>query len=371
MVFLLAQTGRLLADDARGWIRPLDGLLAGGNLAVTVLLGLAGHLLTARLLARRPSGPAAVLRCAGSELAVIVAVVALVCAAAVVVDGVDETDGTDWATTWRTVLRALTFRFNDWVRDAPSSVRPDLTSLWFFSVLVQVGLLVVVLVLVLGGRPLLLALVLAAGAVASVVHREIVLEEQGWFVVSLATSTRADAFLLGAAAAALGRRLAPPPTVGPSIFGGATLILVGALLAPSVIGSVEETFGVLVPVVALLTAISAYAARGEADPRMLVEELLRRPAPAVVGQHWLLVVAWAPFVAVTVGRHVEQRPTGLAVGVALVVTTVAVAASGAVLSTVASRLGRARPEPVAEGRRSAAPVGGDDRRAGGEPPADG
>lgn len=371
VLYLLAQAGRLIAPESLSVIRPMDALFTGGNVAVAMLLALAGFALTAGLLEARPGGIAAVLRRSGGELAVLVFAVVLVCVAALVVDATDDTDGADWSTTWRSILRVLSFRSNAWLLEQPGAGRTDLTSLWFFSVLVQLMLVAILLVLALGGRPLVLAGVLTMAAVACAAHRVLLLDEQGWFAASLGTLTRGDAFLLGAAAAALGTRLRWGPATAGAVFGGAVMVLGGAVLAASFL-TVEETFRVLAPLVAMLTALAALAAAHHPDPRTLAVEVLDREPVALVGRDWYLVVAWAPFVAVTAGRHLDGQPTGLASVVTVLVTGVLTVGSSWLLLQVAERVDRHRSVLPARHRGGSASVevGGDDRRAGSEPPAD-
>lgn len=371
VLFLLAQVGRLVPDESWGPVRPLDGLFSGGNVAVTLLLALAGFTVVGELLDARARGAlTGTLRLAVVVLAPVVATVVLVCVGAIAVDAVDDGDGVSFETTMRSVLRVLSFRWNAYVRTEPAAGRADLTSLWFFSVLVQLVLVALVLVLLLGRRPRLLAGLLLLAAVGCAVGRVFYLADAGWYPVSLSTWTRADAFLLGGAAAALGRVVRPSPETASGLLGGATLVLCGAVPAAAMV-SVDETFQVLVPGVAVLGALAAFAgARGTA-PGTLIAELLAHEPLAVVGRHWVLVVAWAPFVAVTVGRHLELRPVGLAPLVATGATALVVLASARGLGWTAERL-RAARSSLSEGRRHAVvEVGSEDRGPGGQPPADG
>lgn len=370
VLFALAQVGRLVPEESWGPVRPLDGLFSGGNVAVTLLLVLAGFMVVGELLDAAVAAPVVVLRRGGALLAPAVAAVVLICLAAVVVDAADDTDGATFETTGRSVLRVLSFRWNSWVRTEPGTGRADLTSLWFFSVLVQLMLVAVVLVLLLGRRPRVLAgLLLLAGA-ACIVGRVLYLADVGWYPVSLSTWTRADGFLLGGAAATLARVARPSPETASGLLGGATLVLCGAVPAAGMV-TVDETFQVLVPAVAALGAVAAFAAARGAMPGTLVAELLAHDALAAIGRTWLLAVAWAPFISVTVARHIESRPVGLAPLVAAGATALAVLASAQALGWATTRL-RAAWSPVAEGRRrAAAEVGSNDRGPGGQPPAQG
>lgn len=370
VLYVLAQAGRLVPTETWAVVRPLDALVTGGNVAVAMMLALAGFSLATRVLEARPRGPLPALRRGAGDLGLVVAAVALVCAGAVVVDATDDTDGADWSTTSRSVLRVLSFGWNLWLRDNPGSGRADLTSLWFFSVLVQLMLVVLVLVAVLGRRPIALAAVLGAAAVACAVERVVVLDQEGWFAVSLGTVTRGDAFFLGAAAAALSMRFRSSPGTAAAVLGGSSLVLVGTVLAASML-TVEETFRVLVPTVAVLAALAALAAVQVPDPRTLAVDLLGRDAVAVLGRHWYLLVAWSPFVAVTVGRRLVDQPTGLAAVVSVLATVALVAGSAWLLGQVAGRAGTAWSAADVGRRRLTAEVGSDDRRPGGQPPADG
>ena len=369
VLYLLAQVGRLVPTESWDLVRPLDGFFTAGNVAVTVLLALWGHLLVDALLEVRPRGVVHVVRRAGEVIAPVVATVSLVCAAAVVVDGVDETDGATWGSTWRSVLQVMSFRLNTWIRTDPGGARGDLTSLWIFSVLVQLAVVILLLVVLLGRRPRILAGVLLLAASACAVGRVVYLADQGWYPVSLATWTRADGFLLGGAAAALARTVSLASRTGTAVLGGATLILGGTVLASSLV-TVEETFQVLVPAVAVLAALAAVTASRSLGSGALIGELLGHEALVVLGRHGVLIVAWAPFVAVTVGRHIDLRPVGLAPVVAVAVTAVIVAVSSRALGWVAARLRDAWPAGAVRPRASAE-VGGDDRRPRSQPPAHG
>lgn len=374
LTYAIAQVSRTIpaADLAR--ISPLDGLVRSGNLALAVLLGTYGFLLTGRLVAARQVSVWSLLRAAGAELVVPVGSVVVVCAAALALDAADGADAAVPGSTPTSVARTLTFGWNWWQRDLASAgtVRAELSALWVFSVLVQLTLVAVAAVALLGGRPRTLAVLCACAAAGGAGFRVVELAEHGWAVASLHTMVRADSFLLGMAVALAGHRLRLDPARAAAVLGGATLVLAGGLLSPTLM-RVETLFQAYLPAAAALTAAVALAALHDPDPRGMATGFLGRADVARVGALWAPLVSWSPFVSIAVPRLVSPDQPALATALiaAGVVAALVVGSERVVVAVSAAVHARGRPGGRRRGERDSAQVGGEDGGAGGQPPADG
>jgi peptidoglycan/LPS O-acetylase OafA/YrhL len=98
-------------------------------------------------------------------------------------------------------VNVLTYTWNTYLVDHALEARPDLGHLWYLSVQQQVYLVLPLAVLLLAPHRRVFIAGLAAGAAAVVVNRYAVLQDDGYWVASLLTTTRADGLLLGAALA--------------------------------------------------------------------------------------------------------------------------------------------------------------------------
>jgi hypothetical protein len=368
VLFTLGQVPVALAGRDLSAISPLDGLLRSSNLAVAVALTVWGFLVTRSLLAARASSIRRMLWAGGAAMVPLVATTALVCVGAILVSLVDPSETSSRETTTADVGRAMSFTSNWWQQSnlVATDVRRDLATLWLAGVVVQLTVVAILAVLVLGGRPRLLAGLAVVAAVAAAAIRVDELGQSGWVFAALSTTGRADGFLLGMAAAAVAHLVRVDGATAGALLGGAILVLVGGTLVPTLV-EVDFVFEVMMPLAAVCTAIAVCVAERATDTRMLAVQLLESHGAALVGLSWFPILAWAPVVGVTLARHTEFQPT-LVVLIFVVVTTAVLAAGTQWLLVTGKRVVATR---VLRRESASALVGGDDRRTGREPPADG
>ncbi len=350
VLYVLGQLGQFLPQPDLDLVRPFDSLVRSGNEAVSVILATVGFVLTRRLLEERARGWRAPVPAATAILGVVVMLLAMVCLAALVVFAVDDSDTTSRSVTWTSIRHVMTFDWNFYLSERPLSSRPDLSALWLFAVLVQLGAAALALVVVLGTRPVLFAVACGAIVVASVLWLAVTGDDLGWYRSSLSTVGRADEFALGMLAASVSRRIRLAPETAASIGGGTALCLLGSVLASSFLGSGDAQDWLVV--VGLLAALYCLAA--DQNPAAVSSfaqwSLPRRLVPAAAA--WFVVVAWAPIVIRTAARRgAEEHAWFVALGATLILAvltraTVAVAAGA---SRVAGRLSRGSRERLWRG----------------------
>ena len=325
---------------------PLDCLVRSGNLAVTMLLTIAGHGVTGALLRARPRGAVAYAAEVARYYVGIVALLSLVIAAVWLVSVADSTDVGAAESIRSSAANILTFRWNGWLGDHALSARADLAPLWYFSVEAQLVAVAAAAVLPLGGRVRLLAVLAVVGAVASFWFGNDLLARDGWFVASLNTGVRAYPFLLGMAAALVTPRLRLTPQRAAGLCGSTLLVLAGCVLASSFIG-VEAFFRVQAPIGAVLTALFVVGADLAPDRRTLVVGGFTADEVQLAGAAWRVVVAWCVPAFVLASRHLVEAPGSFRLACALLGVGVLVAGTMAlrrsVLEATAVGWNRLRP----------------------------
>jgi peptidoglycan/LPS O-acetylase OafA/YrhL len=248
----------------------------------------------------------------------------------------DSTDVATWDNTRSSVVNVLSLQWNSWVASHPLAARADLSSLWFFSVATQLVLLLAVLVMVAGKYPRLLLVAAVLVSVAVVASRPGQLESQGWYPVALSTVGRSDAFFLGVVAA-LARRPSMTASSAGAVIGGVGLLLTGAVIGSSFV-TVTDVFAVVIPVIAALTALFAYAAERDPDPRSLLVQVMSAPEADRLGSLWPYVLGWSSLVAVTLARHGSgSAPPVFLLGLGCVIVAVLALANQRVVLWFAGR----------------------------------
>ncbi len=186
--------------DTHVWLRPF---FRSGNSAVTVFLVVSGFL-SYRVLASgdglsrmRPGVSVArrIVRVAPTLWAML--------AVLLVVAALDSTDKTTKEINGRSAWHAVTYTYNWLVQDDLLHTRSDLGHLWYLSVDMQAFLLFAVVAYTLRRRPVGLAATLAGWYLLLVWWRFHSFETEIIWVSLNRTTTRMDAFVLGALAAAL------------------------------------------------------------------------------------------------------------------------------------------------------------------------
>jgi peptidoglycan/LPS O-acetylase OafA/YrhL len=309
-LLVLSQTWRLFDFSTLWWLRPLDGILRSGRTADTMLVAVVGFLAAREMIRRRRESVTAVLRATLTWLLVLTTLVVLGLAAVLVVSQLDSQDLGDPAQVRSAADRILTHQWNLWVIDHPLSVRGDLAGLWPFSALAQLLVGLGVLVLMLGGRPRLLALVLLGCVGASIVWRTAtLLVDDDWFAASLHTFGLVDAFAMGAVAAvvvdtqSLTERLS---AWGAELFSAAALVLVGLVIAPVF---VETTWAIAViaPTAGLMAALCCAGADLRPDHSHFAVRWFADSTLGAVGAAWASLLLWSQIVIVTVARRAPDQ----------------------------------------------------------------
>jgi peptidoglycan/LPS O-acetylase OafA/YrhL len=183
---------------------PMRGLFFSESLAVIVFFVMGGFLVTRSLLdTQRRIGAIPVGRFWLRRLVRIGAQVVPFAAVILVVSIFDRWDTYSGEQTRRSLVNILRFTFNWSLVNDPLGNRDDLGHLWYLSVEQQVYLVLVMLLVWLARYRLSLVTVLCGGAIAVIINRWLVFDQEGWYVATLRTLTRADGLLLGSAAAVL------------------------------------------------------------------------------------------------------------------------------------------------------------------------
>ena len=249
-LWVLSQSWPLFDFKDLEWVAPLDGIFRSGRAGVSMLLAGTGFLMTVRLMRARSRG-SGLLRALASHVVATSIVLAFVVAAVFLVIRVDTTDQGSWTQFRDSLLPILTYQWNYWVLSHPLNVRADLTPLWFFSIQMQLVLVLAGAVVLLGRWRLLLVLGSVAAIGFAVVWRHETLGTEGWFEVALNTLGSGDAFFLGVLAALVTPWIRLQPPVAAGWVGGAVLVLVGVVIAGSFM-DVNELFEIQAPLAALL-----------------------------------------------------------------------------------------------------------------------
>lgn len=250
------------------------------------------------------------------------------CLAVTFVNRVDPDVGVSARDMAANVGHALTYTFNWWAADHPAAVPSELGHLWYFSVQQQCYALLPLVLLLLGRRPRLLALVLAATAAGVGWWRYEVLDERGWVYAASQTTTMADGVLLGAALALLlpwlGRRR------GWRIL--QWVGLAGLLAAVVVLGLLGDVDAMGPGAAALVVASTlSVAALWCGAPSALPARLLSWSPVRRLGRASLATYVWHLPVIVVVARHTESWAPAARVAVALAVLAVVVLAMRVVI----------------------------------------
>lgn len=239
-------------------------VLAGGLLALSAV-GVTGALLD-----RLASGTLDPVRFLGGRVLLLGAHLLPLCVAVTFLNRIDP-DGLAPRDMAANVGHTLTFTLNWWSDQRPDAVRPELGHLWYFSVQQQLYVVLPLVLLLLGSRRWLVAVVALAGVVAAVWWRQELLTDRGWVQAAWQTPARADGVLLGVLVAAvvplLGRLLSrgsgrPTGWRVVQLLSVLTLAAVGGALAGL------TTLDALVPaaVAVSVAAALAGAALGKAEP---------------------------------------------------------------------------------------------------------
>jgi peptidoglycan/LPS O-acetylase OafA/YrhL len=324
-LWVLSQSWPLFDFTDLEWVAPLDGIFRSGRAGVSMLLAATGFLLTVRLMRARSHGSGLVGALA-SHVFVTSIVLAFVVAAVFLVIRVDTSDQGSWAQFRDSLLPILTFQWNYWVLSNPLNVRADLTPLWFFSVQMQLVLVLAGAVVVLGRWRFLLVLGSVAAIGFAVVWRHETLDTEGWFEVALNTTGSGDAFFVGVLAALVTPWVRLRPAVAAGWVGGAVLVLVGVVIAGSFM-DVTELFEIQAPLAALLCGIAFVGASQAPDDRAMAVTVLCRRDIGAFGAAWTSVAAWSPVVILTVTRHTATQPQLLRVILAAIALGFVAAAS--------------------------------------------
>ena len=202
VLVLLGHSWIIVPADVIESVGVLRGLFRSPSLAVILFLVLGGFLVTRSLLDQQQRiGTIPVGRFWLRRLVRIGAQLVPFALIILVVSSVDRWDTYTGEQTRRSLVNILRFTFNWSLVNDPLGNREDLGHLWYLSVEQQVYVVLVLLLVWLAHYRLALIALLTAAAIAVMVHRWIVFDQDGWFVASLQTFTRADGLLLGAAAA--------------------------------------------------------------------------------------------------------------------------------------------------------------------------
>ena len=300
VLVVLATIAPELSLDPR-WLRPWDGLLTAGDVAVSVLLAGTGFVMTEQLRLAASTGVARYLRVVAIYLLGTVALVALVAAVVLLVAWFAPGDATPSSPSWPTIEHLATFRMNSWLHDHPLGVAADLAGLWYFSVELQLVLVLAATAWLTRVRWWALPALASGLAVAAWLYRAQLLDDQGWFVASLAPGARGDAFFVGVVAACIAPRLRPVS----GLVGGGLLLLVGSLVSLSFV-DVEDEVMVVAPLAAAFAAFVLVGARRGGERELATR--LWSGGLAGLGAHWRAVVAWtAPVFVLVEGYSAEAQ----------------------------------------------------------------
>lgn len=227
--------------------------------------------------------------------------------AVLAVHALDPTDPYTTRATVESAVNVMTHTTNLHAATDLLNTRADLGHMWYLSVQQQVYLGLPLLLLVLGRRRLVLAMVLVELVVASIVWRHHVLETRGWIDATISTLTRADTVLTGAlvAVAALvasrtgwTRRLAPTAVA----VGAGSLLLLMAVLHELPAFAYLRTWGVLFTAAAAVTVLGIAVL----DRTTMVTRMLSVAPLAWLGRASLAIFVWHLPLFVLVERHTKS-----------------------------------------------------------------
>jgi peptidoglycan/LPS O-acetylase OafA/YrhL len=284
----------------------VEALFQAGNVAVSVFFVLSGFLVTQRLLGGREShrvwGPLVYLERRTLRILLQMSVMLL---AVLLLSRFDPTDTASPEATRRSVLAALTFTFNVYVRDHALAARSDIGQLYFLSIDVQYFVVATVVVVLLARwRRALLALAVVALLVTFWWRWHLYLDE-GWFRAALTTTARMDGLLAGSAAAlALHGRPAPAWLTrnATALAGASVVVLVGAVVSCAWFG-IDAYFGWQGIVTTLAATGFVLGTRGGVDPRSHTARVLSVRPLVIAGRVSLSIFLWHMLVFQVVRRH--------------------------------------------------------------------
>ena len=316
---------------SNAWLKPW---FTSGNVAVSIFFVVGAFLATSALLRQVDAGAdmhvgvtvvRRLIRLSGQLYVLLLAVL--------VVTATDNASSYPDADTGRSVLRIATYTWNWFLVSSPLTARPDLGHLWYLSVDFQVFLLVLVLVYLLGRHRAWLVATLATLAVASLLWRAHVYDVDGAYRALLQTTSRMDAPLTGALAAAAlpylrsWRRLAGPLLVLSTI----------ALIPVLVLADEEDGFfhwpGAAVDVVLFVFVVGCALTSG---PRLL-NRTLGSGVLAFLGRRSLSLYLWHYPLFWFVSRHSSDWSWQLRTVVGLVATFAIAEASERLVETRVQR----------------------------------
>lgn len=315
LLVLLGDLHRVIDPEWLTWVPPLDALFASRSIGTTLVLAAIGSWVARRALVQRGATRVQIISVGLSVMLPLWIASALVLSAvaglAQVKRGVDVPEPVS-SESWGQVL---TFRWNIWAADHVLAMPAELSGLLLFSVIAHlVGLLVVVALVVPRRLPRpVLGLLAAVAAVAVMGLRIRATEFRDPFILTVDTFARADAFLLGVAAACLANLRARPSAWGEA----AVPVVLGAALATAFVTS-DQHFWVQLPVTAALAGIALL--QTEVDEQRALGRLADSSVCRAVAAAWLAVIATSTPVAVIVARQdlpVWLQPVLVAVLVAV------------------------------------------------------
>lgn len=257
--------------------------------------------------------------------------VAVLCAALLLVRGIDPTDDSPWSSTISSVTHSLTYSINWQLLLHPLETRPDVGHLWFVAIQQQWYLVLPLFLLVLGRRRGLGAGLLVAGAAACAAYRLATVSESTWFALSIDTFARADPLLLGMALAlAFPMLLERLGSAGAAKAGWVNRVGWVALAMVFVLLAVNRELGPLAflgpwSIAFNLTALALVAALVLCPPGASISTVLSWPPLTWLGRASLVIYVWHYPVIFWVGRHSTASSTTqtlLAVAILAVITAV-------------------------------------------------
>ena len=305
LLLILAQVPRLVDQDRLRWIDPLDSLVQGGGVGTSLLLAVVGFAGARMLWAARESGRLAAVVTLVTILLplwLVQAVVVLGTWGSLEIDTKAAPEATSsLAEQW---VPVMTMQWNLWVSDHILEALPELTGLTLLSLVVQLLAVLAVAVVVLPPllQPFVIGAVSTLGAVVLMVMRGRALDFQDPFVLSLDTFARADAFLLGVAAACVVALLG---SRGPGLSGSALLLLGGAVMASTFI-DIEEHFWLQLPATAILAGMMLLD-DGSAAGDLLHERVAATREVEILATAWVPIVAAVVPIAVVMERRTEMH----------------------------------------------------------------
>ena len=298
----------------------VQGLFLGGAVVIFFIVG--GFVVTRGLLRESEGGGLDPLRFYFRRLVRLGVQLVPLAIVILLIHAFDPTDPSGTRDTLASVTNVLTFTWNYYAIDNISTARTDLGHLWYLSVQQQVYLVLPMVILVFARFRRLLAVLLVAATVLTVVNRFRVMDEDGWFIASLLTTTRADGLLLGVLIAVAMPHLArvtrwSSPLLMASLGALVILIMVHGEFGPL---AFLEGWGLLFTL-ASTGAVLALVSGGSTGPlgRLLGHRLLTG-----LGNASLPIYVWHVPVFVTLTRHTGEWHPALRTAVGIAVLTVVV-----------------------------------------------